>query len=54
MIHYLFNAWFLYRSGESIKNFGERLGLVPVLGLLSGPIISIGLALKTLSLNRCV
>jgi hypothetical protein len=55
MAHYLFNAGFLYRTGEWIKNFGERLGRIPVLGLLlCGPIISIGLGLKTLSLKRSV
>ena len=36
-------SWgFVYRGGQRIKEFGERIGCCPVLRLFSGPVIGLG------------
>jgi hypothetical protein len=39
-------AGFIYRMAVRIKEFGERLGRVPVLSIFCTPIICLGLALR--------
>jgi hypothetical protein len=37
---------FIYRFGDSMKDLGERMGLIPVIRLLSNPVIMLGLAIR--------
>jgi hypothetical protein len=39
-------AGFMYRMAIRIKDFGERLGRVPVLCIFCTPIICLGLAIR--------
>lgn len=44
----------LYRWGQRIKDFGERMACYPVVRLFSGPLIHLGYAIKNGVLNRTV
>ncbi|GHV28118.1 hypothetical protein AGMMS4952_11040 [Spirochaetia bacterium] len=43
---------FIYRTAIRIKDYGERFGRIPILGLLAVPIIGLGLAIKSWALNQ--
>jgi hypothetical protein len=45
---------FIFRIGERIKNFGERLASVPGLRIFCGPVIGAGLGIKGFALNMTV
>ena len=45
---------FIYRMAIRIKDRGERLGRIPVLGLFAVPVIGLGLAIKSWALNQTV
>jgi hypothetical protein len=45
---------FIYRTAIRIKDFGERMGRIPVIGLFCVPVIGLGLAIKSYALNQTV
>ena len=47
----IFSNGFVYRWGQRIKEFGERIGCCPVLRLFSGPVIGLGLRIRDRALG---
>jgi hypothetical protein len=45
---------FIYRLAIGIKDYGERMGRIPVLCLFCSPVIGLGLAIRSWALNQTV
>ena len=50
----IFSNGFVYRWGQRIKEFGERIGCSPVLRLFSGPVAGLGLRIRDRALGMSI
>jgi hypothetical protein len=46
------NKGAIYRMGIAIKEFGERMALIPPLRFICVPVINLGLSIKNWALNH--